>query len=231
MSAFALVDADTIVPLALSQDFKRIGEATPGRTPEAWARTPHSRGSTPATESRIWAIVRDTVEALRARSIAYRGLLYTGLMLTADGPKVLEYNCRFGDPETEVVIPQARPRPRGAPDACATDRLADVKAVSSADAAVTVVLASRGYPGRYEIGVPIDGLAEAEAMQGVTVFHGGHRGCRRYSGDGRRSGAVRDRRRRDPFPSRGRARYEAADADLVRREDHADGRRGLGRAA
>ena len=173
VSAFALVDADTVAPLALSQDFKRIGEGDAGPNTGGMGAYSPLPWVDAGTERRIWAIVRDTVEALRARGIAYRGLLYTGLMLTADGPTVLEYNCRFGDPETEVVIPRLTSDLAELLDACAADRLSDVKVVSSADAAVTVVLASRGYPGPYETGMKIDGLAEVDEMEGAMVFHAG----------------------------------------------------------
>ena len=119
-------------------------------------RTPGGMGayspvpSVPAdVESRIWSqIVAPTVEALRAEGSGFRGLLYAGLMLTADGPKVVEFNCRFGDPETEVVVPRLRSDLAELLLACATDRLADVKVDWLDDAAVTVVLASGGYPGR-----------------------------------------------------------------------------------
>jgi phosphoribosylamine--glycine ligase len=122
----------------------------------------------------IWDdIVAGTVETLRAEGISYTGLLYTGLMITTDGPKVLEYNCRFGDPETEVVIPRLATDLAELLMACATGDLADSKAVSSTEAAVTVVLASGGYPGAYRTGLPIDGLDAAEATPGVTVFHAG----------------------------------------------------------
>ncbi len=113
--------------------------------------------------------------ALRADGIAYAGLLYTGLMLTADGPKVLEYNCRFGDPETQVVIPRLRSDLAELLDACAADRLADVKVDLSEEAAVTVVLASGGYPGPYETGVPIEGLeaaAECPRRRRLPFGHG-----------------------------------------------------------
>ena len=113
------------------------------------------------------------MDALRADGIAYAGLLYTGLMLTADGPRVLEYNCRFGDPETQVVIPRLRSDLAEVLDACASDRLADVKVDLSDDAAVTVVLASGGYPGPYETGQPIEGLEAAAASPDATVFHSG----------------------------------------------------------
>jgi phosphoribosylamine--glycine ligase len=110
---------------------------------------------------------------MRRRRLDYRGLLYTGLMLTADGPKVLEYNCRFGDPETEVVIPRLASDLADLLEATALDRLADVKVALHDDAAVTVVLASGGYPGHHETGVTIDGLADAAATAGAYVFHAG----------------------------------------------------------
>jgi phosphoribosylamine--glycine ligase len=127
----------------------------------------------PETESRIWEVVSATVGALHDRGIAYSGLLYTGLMLTAEGLKVLEYNCRFGDPETQVVIPRLRGDLAEMLDACATDRLADLKVDLSDDAAVTVVLASGGYPGPYETGRPIEGLDAAAASPDAAVFHSG----------------------------------------------------------
>jgi phosphoribosylamine--glycine ligase len=174
VSAFALVDAGTIVPLVLSQDFKRVGDGDTGPNTGgmgAFSPVPFVDAS---TEQEIWGrIVAGSVKALRGQGIAYSGLLYTGLMLTADGPKVLEYNCRFGDPETEVVIPLLSSDLGELLEACATDRLSDVKAISSDDAAVTVVLASGGYPGRYRTGVPIEGLEAAAAMNGVIVFHAG----------------------------------------------------------
>jgi phosphoribosylamine--glycine ligase len=173
VSAFALVDGETVAPLALSQDFKRIGDGDTGpNTGGMGAYSPLSWIDA-ATESRIWAIVDDTVDALRARGVEYRGLLYTGLMLTADGPKVLEYNCRFGDPETEAVIPRLASDLADLLDATARDRLADVKVSLLPDAAVTVVLASGGYPSSSTSGVPIDGLESAASVPGATIFHAG----------------------------------------------------------
>ena len=173
VSAFALVDANTVAPLALSQDHKRVGDGDTGPntggmgaySPLPWVET--------ATEQRIWSIVRRTVAALRARGVTYRGLLYTGLMLTADGPKVLEYNCRFGDPETEVVIPRLVSDLADLLEATATDRLADVKIALHDDASVTVVLAGEGYPGPSPTGLPISGLDAAAGTSGAAVFHAG----------------------------------------------------------
>ena len=173
VSAFALVDATSMVPLGLAQDFKRAGEGDTGPntggmgaySPLPWLET--------ATERRIWDVVASTVGALRSAGIPYSGLLYTGVMLTAGGPKVLEYNCRFGDPETQVVIPRLRGDLAELLDACARDRLADQKVDLSGDAAVTVVLASGGYPGSYETGRPIRGLEAAAASPDAVVFHSG----------------------------------------------------------
>ncbi|MGZ8630852.1 MAG: phosphoribosylamine--glycine ligase [Actinomycetota bacterium] len=174
VSAFALVDADDVVPLALSQDFKRVGDGDTGpNTGGMGAYSPlpfidHELART------IWRDVVDrTVATLRARGITYQGLLYAGLMLTDDGPKVLEYNCRFGDPETEVVIPRLACDLADLLEATATDHLADTKVVTSDEAAVTVVLASGGYPGSYPTGLPIEGLDVAAVVDGATVFHAG----------------------------------------------------------
>jgi phosphoribosylamine---glycine ligase len=173
VSAFALVDAATIVPLALAQDFKRAGDGDTGPNTGGMGAYSPLPWLDEATATRIWEIVAATVDALRADGISYAGLLYTGLMLTADGPKVLEYNCRFGDPETQVVIPRLRSDLAELLDASAADRLADVKVDLSEEAAVTVVLASGGYPGPYETGLPIEGLEAAARARDAAVFHSG----------------------------------------------------------
>ena len=173
VSAFALVDGDTVVPLALGQDFKRIGDGDTGPNTGGMGAYSPLPFVDHELERTIWLdVVERTVAALRARGVEYRGLLYAGLMLTRDGPKVLEYNCRFGDPETEVVVPRLASDLAGLLEATAAGHLADVKVVTSDDAAVTVVLASGGYPGSYATGMPIEGLAEAAAV-GATVFHAG----------------------------------------------------------
>ena len=174
VSAFALCDAETLVPFGLSQDFKRIGEGDDGpNTGGMGAYSPvPSVGSD--MEQRIWEeAVIPTFKALRQDGPGYRGLLYAGLMLTADGPKVVEFNCRFGDPETEALIPRLRSDLADLLMSCATDRLVDAKVDWTDEAGVAVVLASAGYPGRYTTGFEINGLAEAAATEGVTVFHSG----------------------------------------------------------
>lgn len=173
VSAFALVDASSVVPLGLAQDFKRAGDGDTGPNTGGMGAYSPLPWLDPATEARIWGVVSSTVRALRADGIAYSGLLYTGLMLTEGGPMVLEYNCRFGDPETQVVIPRLRGDLAEMLDACARDRLVDVKVDLSDDAAVTVVLASGGYPGTYETGRTIEGLERAAASPDAVVFHSG----------------------------------------------------------
>ncbi|MGH2680052.1 MAG: phosphoribosylamine--glycine ligase, partial [Actinomycetota bacterium] len=172
-SLFCLVDGTTVVPLLPAQDFKRVGDGDAGPNTGgmgAYSPLPWLDGP---TEARIWDVVASTVRALREEGIAYAGLLYTGVMLTPGGPKVLEYNCRFGDPETQVVVPRLRGDLAEALGACAADRLADVKVDLSEDAAVTVVLASGGYPGPFPTGRPIEGLAVAAATPDAVVFHSG----------------------------------------------------------
>jgi phosphoribosylamine--glycine ligase len=117
-------------------------------------------------------IVRPTIAALGAEGAAYRGVLFAGLMLTKDGPKVIEFNCRFGDPEcqaivsrlTEDLVPSLLAASRGEPL---------LPALARAGAAVCVTLASGGYPGAYRTGLPVHGIDEAEAVPGVRVFHAG----------------------------------------------------------
>ena len=174
VSAFALCDANTLLPFELSQDFKRVGDGDSGPNTGGMGAYSPVPSVGKDVESRIWSeVVTPTFDALRAEGPGYRGLLYAGLMLTADGPKAVEFNCRFGDPETEVVVPRLRTDLAELLLACATDRLADAKVGWLDDAAVTVVLASRGYPGAYTSGAEIVGLPEAAAVESVSVFHAG----------------------------------------------------------
>jgi phosphoribosylamine--glycine ligase len=173
VSAFALSDGETVVPLVLSQDFKRAGDGDTGPNTGgmgAYSPLPWIDG---ATEHQIWDVCRRTVATMAADGVVYRGLLYAGLMLTAEGPKVLEYNCRFGDPETEAVIPRLRTDLAELLLAAATGGLADVTVDWLPDAAVTVIVASGGYPTGYETGVPIRGLDAAAEVEGAVVFHAG----------------------------------------------------------
>ena len=118
-------------------------------------------------------IVAPTIDGLRKENCEYRGVLYCGIMVTDSGPKVLEYNVRFGDPETQVVIPRLKSDIIPLLLACANGDLVGAEAEWTDEAAVCVVLASGGYPGKYEKGKPIGGLSEANKRKGAVVFHAG----------------------------------------------------------
>jgi phosphoribosylamine---glycine ligase len=174
VSAFALVDGETVVPLALSQDFKRAGDGDTGPNTGGMGAYSPVPWVDAFVERRIWdEIVRPAAAAMKAEGAPYRGVLFAGLMLTADGPKALEFNCRFGDPETQALMPRLRTDLLDLVEAGARGELAGVKVDWTEEAAVAVVLASRGYPGLYQTGLPITGLADAAGVDGATVFHAG----------------------------------------------------------
>jgi len=175
-SILALVDGERIVPLASSQDHKRVGDGDRGPNTGgmgAYSPAPVVReGDWPAIRSRI---LEPTVAELRRRGIEYRGVLYAGLMFTAAGPKVLEFNCRFGDPETQAILPRWDGDLGAALLACAEGRLDPDRVRWRPEACVSVVMAAGGYPGAYRKGDPIEGLDDAGRLPGVTVFHAGTR--------------------------------------------------------
>ncbi len=174
VSALALSDGETVIPLVLAQDYKRAldGDAGPN-TGGMGAYSPVPFVDR-ATEARIRAeILEPAVGALAAEGTPYRGVLYAGVMLTDDGPKVLEFNARFGDPETQAIIPRLRSDPAEAALAVAERRLSGATLDWTPESCVTVVLASGGYPGRHETGVEIRGLERATNLPGVTAFHAG----------------------------------------------------------
>jgi phosphoribosylamine--glycine ligase len=173
VSAFALADGRTVTPLALSQDAKRVGDGDVGPNTGGMGAYSPLPWVDAATEAEIWDMMRRSVAAMAAEGVVYRGLLYGGFMLTAHGPKVLEFNCRFGDPETEAVLLRLRGDLAGLLLACAQGRLDEANVDWSEEGAVTVVLASGGYPGAYETGIEISGLPEAGSISGVLVFHAG----------------------------------------------------------
>lgn len=172
-SLLALTDGTTVVPLATSQDHKRALDGDLG--PNTGGMGVYSPvpilvdGELEAME----AIMQKVVDELRAEGITYSGCLYGGFMLTKDGPKVLEFNARFGDPETQVVLPRMRGDLVEAMLACDDGTLSDVHIGWGDDWAVSVVLTSAGYPGSYETGKAISGIEEADALAGVTVYHAG----------------------------------------------------------
>jgi phosphoribosylamine---glycine ligase len=172
-SLLVLCDGTRIAPLAPAQDFKRIHDDDEGpNTGGMGAYSP-----VPLVDDRLIDRVLDQaveplVGALRRRGIDYRGVLYAGLILTADGPRVLEYNVRFGDPETQVVLPRLTEDLTGLLAEAAAGRLRTEPRFST-EASVCVVLATEGYPGTARTGDRIDGLEAAAAIEGVSVFHAG----------------------------------------------------------
>jgi phosphoribosylamine--glycine ligase len=172
-SLLAFTDGRAVLPMVPAQDHKRAfdGDAGPN-TGGMGVYSPVPLVDAP-TLAAMTDILRATVAGLAADGVDFRGVLYGGFILTTDGPKVLEYNARFGDPETQVILPRLESDLLDIMLAVADGRLADITPRWSDDAAVSVVLASGGYPGDYEKGKPISGIAEAEALDGVTVYHAG----------------------------------------------------------
>jgi phosphoribosylamine--glycine ligase len=173
-SFFALTDGETVIPFGSAQDHKRVGDGDTG--PNTGGMGAYSPASilTPALEKQAMeGIVLPTVRAMKAAGMPYSGVMYAGLMLTSDGPKLIEYNCRFGDPECQVLMLRFDGDLLALLLAVAEGRLADAGAVALADRpALTVVMAAKGYPGTPEKGSPITGLDRAEA-EGAIVFHAG----------------------------------------------------------
>lgn len=191
-SLLALTDGETIVPMVSSQDHKRAydgdkGPNTGGMGTYAPAPVMTKELVQEATEK----ILRPIVAAMKKEGRPYKGCLYAGLMITEAGPKVVEFNARFGDPETQVVLPLLRSDLLEVMLACCDGRLAEQDIKWSDGAAVCVVMASDGYPGGYPKGLPIKGVEQAEAG-GALVFHAGtaERDGRLVTAGGRVLGVV-----------------------------------------
>ena len=173
-SFFCLCDGVRALPLGTAQDHKRAFDDDRGPNTGGMGAFAPSPLVTPAVHERVMReIVLPVLDGMREEGHAYRGFLYVGLMLTAEGPNVVEFNVRFGDPEAQVVLPLIDEPLTPLLAAAAAGRLTARSCRLSADRAVGVVLASGGYPGRFEAGKPIEGLEQAAALPGVTVFHAG----------------------------------------------------------
>ncbi len=171
MSILAFVDGETVRPMVPSQDHKPVfdhdlGPNTGGMG--TYSPVPHIAQS--IVEEAIETILKPTARAMVREGRLFRGVLYAGLMITKDGPKTIEFNCRFGDPETQVVLPRLQTDLVDIFLATVNGRLNDMDISWSEEAAVCVVLASGGYPGPYSKGIPIEGLAD---VQQSMVFHAG----------------------------------------------------------
>jgi phosphoribosylamine--glycine ligase len=172
-SLFAICDGERAVALPVCQDHKRVGDGDTGpNTGGMGAYSPVPIVTDGVVDEAMERCVLPTLRALQARGIDYRGVLYAGLMLTADGPKVIEYNVRFGDPEAQALLPRFTSDPAELLREAAEGKLRSEPTFTS-DAAVTVALCSEGYPASPRTGDPIEGMAEAAAVPGVTVFCAG----------------------------------------------------------
>lgn len=172
-SLLAFTDGTTVLPMVPAQDHKRALDGDQGPNTGGMGAYSPVPVVDDATLAEMTAILERTVAALREQGVVYQGVLYGGFMLTADGPKVLEFNVRFGDPEAQVVLPRLKTDLVDVMLAVTSGTLSDLTLEWRDEAALTVVLASGGYPDAYEKGKPISGIEEAEAVPGVTVYHAG----------------------------------------------------------
>jgi len=174
LSFLALSDGERVVALAAAQDHKRIGEGDTGANTGGMGA--YSTEAMVDAQMQNWLlqhIARPVVAGMKAEGAEYKGVLYCGLMMTARGPMVLEFNCRFGDPETQPILMRLESDLVEALEASIDGRVSDGDFRWSADAAVCVVMASGGYPGTFEVGKKISGIEEADKVAGVKVFHAG----------------------------------------------------------
>ncbi len=174
VSLLAFVGGPDIVPMVPAQDHKRLRNGDEGPNTGGMGAYSPAPALSPALQKTVMErIVRPVVAELAARGIDYCGVLYAGLMITDKGPHVLEFNCRFGDPETQCVLPRLATPLLPILMACADGRLTSELVSWRKDPCVCVVMASGGYPDRYEKGLRISGIRDAEELPGVTVFHAG----------------------------------------------------------
>ena len=173
-SFFALCDGTHALPLASAQDHKRVGDGDTGPNTGGMGAYSPAPVMTPAMEARVMKeIIVPTLAGMAQRGTPFKGVLFAGLMITAQGPKLIEYNVRFGDPECEVLMPRLRSDIVPALLAACDGVLDNITLRWSDEAALTVVLAARGYPGQPETGSVIKGIDKAAALEDVLVFHAG----------------------------------------------------------
>ncbi len=174
LSFLVFSDGERVVPLVAAQDHKRVGDGDTG--PNTGGMGAYSTADIVDERMRDWLvnhIARPVVAGMKAEGAEFKGVLYCGLMMTARGPMVLEFNCRFGDPETQPILMRLESDLIEAFEASIEGRVSEGDFKWSRDASVCVVMASGGYPGTYDVGKRIDGLEEAGAVEGVKVFHAG----------------------------------------------------------
>jgi phosphoribosylamine---glycine ligase len=174
VTLLVFTDGKTIVPMVTSQDHKRIYDNDRGpNTGGMGAYSPAAVLTETLKRQILHDIVNPAVAGLAAEGCPFQGVLYVGLMLTPDGPKVLEFNARFGDPEAQVVLPRLRTDLVDILEAIVQGRLNRLRVQWDTDSVVCVVVASKGYPATSQSGIPITGISDAEAIDGVVVFHAG----------------------------------------------------------
>jgi len=173
-SFFVLVDGTNVLPLVTAQDHKRVGDGDTGpNTGGMGAYSPAPVMTEEMIRRTMDEIIYPTVRAMAAEGMPYRGVLYAGLMITDAGPKLIEYNCRFGDPECQVLMMRLKSDLLPALIATVDGELANFDLRWHDEPALTVVMAARGYPGDYVKGTEIRGLDAAAAVEGVQIFHAG----------------------------------------------------------
>ncbi|MEY2480351.1 MAG: phosphoribosylamine---glycine ligase [Verrucomicrobiota bacterium] len=173
-SLHALVDGSTYQMLGSARDHKRVGDGDTGpNTGGMGACSPADNWSDELQSQFDRAVMRPLLSGLREAEVQFRGLLFPGLILTADGARVLEFNCRFGDPETQAILPRLKSNLLDLIDATIAGTLDRQKIEFDQCATVTVVMASGGYPGKYQTGISISGLPEAAKLPDVQIFHAG----------------------------------------------------------
>ena len=174
LSFLVVSDGERVAPLVAAQDHKRVGDGDTG--PNTGGMGAYTTKTIIDDQMRDWLvahIAKPVVAGMKEEGAEYKGVLYCGLMMTARGPMVLEFNCRFGDPETQPILMRLESDLVEAMEASIDGRTSDGDFKWSDDAAVCVVMASGGYPGAYESGKKMTGLAEAAKLEGVKVFHAG----------------------------------------------------------
>jgi phosphoribosylamine--glycine ligase len=174
LSFLVLSDGERVAALAAAQDHKRVGEGDTGANTGGMGA--YSTQAMVDAQMQNWLlqhVARPVVAGMKAEGTEYRGVLYCGLMMTARGPMVLEFNCRFGDPETQPILMRLESDLVEALEASIDGRVSDGNFRWSTDASVCVVMASGGYPGTFEVGKKISGIEDAEKVAGVKVFHAG----------------------------------------------------------
>ena len=200
-SFFALCDGESAIALGSAQDHKRVFDGDKGPNTGGMGAYSPAPVMTAEMNKRVMdEIVQPTVRALKAMGAPYKGVLFAGLMITKDGPQLIEYNVRFGDPECQVLMLRLMSDLVPALIAARDGQLKNFDLRWYDDAALTVVMAAKGYPGAYQKGSPIEGLAEAAQVEGVEIFHAGTKadGARILANGGRvlnvcaRGSSVRD---------------------------------------